>query len=344
MKGIFMEKPLVSVIVIAYNLQDLIGECLDSVWKQDYDNFEVIVVDDGSRDDTLAVIKEKCQSGRAIIVDKENGGVVSARKAGLSAANGDYVTFVDGDDWLNKDMLSNFVREIAPGSEPDIIMTRRFKQRKDGSIVTTCDEAEYLAGSNPDQYFLNIMQGRLDHMMTAKFYKREFLIRARFLEYPETSMGEDLMFNACLGCYQPKVVYGKSVNYYYRYNQGSLIRRGGAKLLNQIQSLENIEAVLRQTGYAEKYPGITQGQWLTYCEAYLISPHTSLRVKNKIIESCRSKLKGIERNPYFQDRSKGWFRRTNLKVYHYFPCWLVGPVSEMLFYLNRAVTGRNWAA
>jgi len=331
-----MSSCFISVIVIAYNIQDVIGECLDSAFAQAYDNYEVIVVNDGSTDNTLSVIEEKCGHGnRATIVNKDNGGIMSARKAGVKAAKGEYLVFVDGDDWINKDMLSNLVNEIPVGEAPDIVMTRHYVQKASGDIFVTADESECLHGYAKDGYFLNTALGKLDHHWFPKLYRREFVIRAGCMDFPDISMGDDLLANIIFGCFNPHMVYGASVNYYYRYYANSIIRYDSKKKLEQIRTLETIEETLQENGYLDKYPDILKGQWLTYCEAYLISPRISLSVKKEIISRCRDKLTGIENSSLYDNRTKGFYRKCNLWLLQNAPYSLTGTAVMILFYLNR---------
>ena len=95
--------PKISVIVAAYNVEEYIERCLNSLVDQTMDDIEIIVVNDGSKDATLEKIDQYTGDRRIKVIDKENCGLIEARKSGLSVAEGEYVQFVDGDDWLKKD-------------------------------------------------------------------------------------------------------------------------------------------------------------------------------------------------------------------------------------------------
>ncbi len=103
---------LVSVIVPVYNVEPYIRRALDSILGQTHQDLEVICINDGSTDGSLGVLQEyAAQDARVRIIDKENGGVVSARQAGLSVAQGGYTTFVDPDDWIEEDCISLLLEE-----------------------------------------------------------------------------------------------------------------------------------------------------------------------------------------------------------------------------------------
>lgn len=108
-----METPLISVIVPAYNIEKYIARCLDSIIEQTYRKLEIIVVDDGSGDSTGAIIDEyKEKDNRVIPIHKKNGGVSTARSTGLSISTGEYIGFVDGDDYIEPEMYEVLINNI----------------------------------------------------------------------------------------------------------------------------------------------------------------------------------------------------------------------------------------
>lgn len=108
--------PLVSVIIPAYNAQAFLRATLDSVLAQTYDNLEIIVVDDGSKDETAAIAEAyAARDARIRLVVKPNGGVSSARNAGIAAARGDYVAFLDADDIWHPEKIAAQIEVLCPG-------------------------------------------------------------------------------------------------------------------------------------------------------------------------------------------------------------------------------------
>lgn len=120
-----MRKVLVSIIVPVYNVEKYIRKCVESIIDQDYENIEIILVDDGSPDNSGSIIRQISSKDKRIkVVQKKNGGVSSARNAGLELATGDYVMFVDGDDWVEPDYVSYFL-DLVNRFECDIGMNKR---------------------------------------------------------------------------------------------------------------------------------------------------------------------------------------------------------------------------
>lgn len=104
------KKGYVSIVVPVYNVETRIQRCIDSVIGQTYSLWELILVDDGSKDKSLELCKRAAdKDDRIIVISKSNEGVSSARNAGLDAAKGEFVIFCDSDDWLDLDMLEKMV-------------------------------------------------------------------------------------------------------------------------------------------------------------------------------------------------------------------------------------------
>lgn len=111
--------PLVSVIVPVYNAEACLEQCLDSIIKQSYKNLEIILVDDGSSDDSLAIMRRwKLKDLRIKIIVKSNGGASSARNAGIDIAKGDYLAFIDADDYVDIDYLQELVSAASLADMP----------------------------------------------------------------------------------------------------------------------------------------------------------------------------------------------------------------------------------
>lgn len=124
---------MISIIVPIYNIAEYLPQCIESILGQSFPDIEVILVDDGSTDGSAAICEEYRQKdSRIIVVHKDNGGLVSARKAGLKAAHGQYIAYVDGDDWIEPDMYEKLYREMAE-QDVDVVMCGRYEDTGDVS-------------------------------------------------------------------------------------------------------------------------------------------------------------------------------------------------------------------
>ena len=171
---------------------NIIERCIGSIQKNEYSNLEIICVNDGSLDNSLSVLRRLATKDQRIrVIDKPNGGVSSARNAGLNAATGEYVAFIDSDDWIHKDFFSILVKE-ALKSNADITIASYQEVHDDidsGMTELTSPEMVYTALASEvmsrDGYFRRSVWGRI--------YKRTLIGSKRFPV--GIQFGEDLIFN-----------------------------------------------------------------------------------------------------------------------------------------------------
>ena len=125
---------LISVIVPIYNVAPYLHECIDSIINQTYKNLEIILVDDGSSDGSEKICDEYAKNdNRIIVIHQQNKGLVCARKAGLKIATGEYIAYVDGDDWIEIQMYEYLLNKILE-MDADFIDSGCIKQDKDKKI------------------------------------------------------------------------------------------------------------------------------------------------------------------------------------------------------------------
>ena len=129
-----MQEELLSVIVPIYNEEKFLPECLNSIVNQTYKNLEIIVVNDGSKDKTLDIIESIAKDDpRIIVINQENQGVSAARNNALKGVDGDFVMFVDSDDWLDLDTCEVLIKE-AVKENADIVMCGYVREYKEKSM------------------------------------------------------------------------------------------------------------------------------------------------------------------------------------------------------------------
>ena len=164
-------KKLVSIIVPVYNKEKFIDKLLDTILNQTYKNIEVILVDDGSKDGSL----KKCKSykdKRIKVIHKENGGVSTARNVGLEAATGDYIAFVDADDYIEKDFIKKLITNIK---DYDICECGYNRVDEEGNILEKFIPREELLTNNYQiqDYYLNY--NNTNDFLWNKMFKKEVL-------------------------------------------------------------------------------------------------------------------------------------------------------------------------
>ena len=133
--------PKVTVIIPVYNVAAYLPQCLDSVIAQTLDDIEIICVNDGSKDESLAVLNEyAAQDSRIKIIDKANAGVSAARNDGIAAAQGEYIAFLDGDDFLEPDCLEKVYATAVSGNFDTVVFKHNLI---DGNKKTVWNNSEF---------------------------------------------------------------------------------------------------------------------------------------------------------------------------------------------------------
>ena len=127
-------QPLVSIVVPIYNTEKYLSRCIESIQKQTYSNIEIILVNDGSMDKSGSICEEfSKKDGRIQVIHRSNGGIIAAKKAGLAQCHGEYVMFVDSDDWIEEELLENMVIHIIENSCL-LVCSNVFIDKSDGTV------------------------------------------------------------------------------------------------------------------------------------------------------------------------------------------------------------------
>ena len=133
-----MEKTLISVLVPAYNVEQYIYQCIDSILGQTYSNLEIIIVNDGSTDKTGNILDVYAKKDDRIkVVHKKNEGLVMARRDALDLMQGEYVGFVDSDDWIEPNMYEELY-EAMVDTDADIVTSGRIVEEYNHSLILPC--------------------------------------------------------------------------------------------------------------------------------------------------------------------------------------------------------------
>ena len=188
----------ISVIVPAYNSSSFISRCLDSVLSDRGDYFEIVVVDDGSNDNTLKIINQYAQTDHRVkAFHKENGGVSSARNVGLENSTGKYVLFLDSDDTLPNDALKEYKKVIDLNDEADLVFCRTLHSNNPKQIKNNKIKSNFLL--NDEEYKIIISQylkrEGIQYSSLSKLFKSEIIKSNKIRFNEKISFCEDVLFN-----------------------------------------------------------------------------------------------------------------------------------------------------
>lgn len=232
-----MRDVLVSVIVPIYNIENYLKQCVDSIIHQSYRNIEIVLVDDGSTDSSRYICDEYAKNDfRVKPIHKENGGLTSARKAGIEASTGEYVMFVDGDDWIDESTVECLVNEVKKNTDVELVFFPYTKEYSNKSVNReffsndkTFDNAEVVKQKIYRRLF-GLTNSELSHPESldyfatcwGKLYMRRLVLQAKFVDTKDVGSYEDGIFNIFALKTCNKAIYKNCPFYHYRGNNGSL--------------------------------------------------------------------------------------------------------------------------
>ena len=224
--------PLVSIIIPVYNVEEYMDECIESVLNQTYKNIEIIIVDDGSTDKS----GEKCNlynDDRVIVIHQDNKGLAEARNVGIEASKGEYISFVDSDDYISETMIENMIGSIL----------------KTGSLIACCDytrkQEEIYYGCVDEEMVLdsisaisNLFNDRGYRVFAwSKMFHKSIFDSVRF---PKGELYEDIkpMYVAFKSV--SKVSYVNKPLYFYRKRQGAITDTFNVRSYDRVRAINSV--------------------------------------------------------------------------------------------------------
>ncbi|MBE6738530.1 MAG: glycosyltransferase family 2 protein [Ruminococcaceae bacterium] len=238
-------EPLISVIIAIYNPGKYLRACLDSIVNQTYKNLEIILVDDGSTDDSLALCNEyAAKDNRIIVHHKENSGVSATRNQGIRLAHGDYFSFIDSDDFIELDTYE-YLMELIKNHNVDIVTHEHFITKPSNETTHTCPDSVYGKFDRKDG--MNIIVHHFPFACNKLFSKKCI----ENLWFNETiCRGEDGLFCRFAFDRADSVYFDKRPLYHYVQSEDSAVR--GNFRTSQLTAVNLIP--IYDSFFSEKYP------------------------------------------------------------------------------------------
>lgn len=243
---------LISVIVAAYNIEEYLPRCLDSILAQTYRPIQIIVVDDGATDTTPEICdKYAAEHAEIQVIHRKNGGLSAARNAGLEAAEGAYIGYVDGDDWIEPDMYERMLaaceeqgaelcicayRQVGEGAQPGEFSGKQYILSREEALKTyICDDKPY----------------HIYNSVWSKLFRRDIV---EDLKFPEGKKSEDILYTTHALLSSKVCVFLDSPYYNYVVSrEGSIMNQGMAerRFQDEIPFWREQRKRFEQAGYKE---------------------------------------------------------------------------------------------
>lgn len=247
---------LVSVIVPVYNTEKYLTECIDSITAQTYSKIEILLVDDGSTDQSGDIAHRKAgEDPRIIVVRQTNQGVSSARNKGVEMARGEYVCFIDADDWIEPDMIENLVK-AARMHQSDLVLSgwhNYFARQESPQIMFPCGTAEIPSVVQPVTRF-ELVRAFMLHdngsFPAGKLFRRAIIKQYSLMFDQHVSIGEDYLFLLRFIAAGSLFTCVRQAYYHYRYVSGSTINRYNPLRLQYYRQIDTLKRSLIDTYWA----------------------------------------------------------------------------------------------
>ena len=314
-----MEK--ISIVIPVYNVSKYLSKCIDSIINQKYKNLEIILVDDGSTDDSGNICEEYAKKDNRIkVIHKENGGLSDARNVGIDNATGEYIGFVDSDDWISEDMYFILYNNMKKEDADISCCNRFFAYINTIKPYGTVDFYEVMDSQRAIE--LMCTYGYLGVSAYTKLYKKEIFQNIR---YPKGKVNEDIYTTYKLLDKASKIVYDATPLYYYRQRRGSITNSKKVNVNAMEASKELLDFV------EKKYPEIRNAAIKNYI-FYSIGVYDNiLKSKNKEKRELKNTIRENIKKYYSfikKDKNIVKSRKMQLFLIRYFKL-----LYEMSFYL-----------
>lgn len=248
-----VKKPLISVIVPVYNVEKYINRCINSIVNQTYSNIEILLVDDGSPDCCGKICDDYAKSdNRITVIHKQNGGLASARNVGVQAAKGDYICFVDSDDWIENDTFEYCVNLIR--TEKDIVEVVQYEVAKVSSVDFIVKNKSQVIKKMRGKDILNYLM--VKSTKTDSYFSVCRCIYATDLVknemFPVGKINEDIVYKYKVFSKASYMIDTNQIKYFYFQDTGSITTDGFRKRdLDLCAAAEELNCLTQEETYGK---------------------------------------------------------------------------------------------
>ena len=296
-------QPKISVIVPVYNTAQYLAKCLDSILNQTLENIEVIIVNDGSKDDSQQIIdKYAVNDARIISISKENGGLSDARNVGIDAASGEFVAFIDSDDYIDLSMFKRMI-DLAEKHYSQIVMCDLVKVDEHGTEFRDLPQSPQL----PEKIILQenfTLFGEMSCFACNKIFKKTLFVHHRFkkgIHFEDIELIPKLVLDS--------IAVSKINEPFYKYfeRQDSITKTHTKKGLDMFFAIEQVSDYFRKSQYSKFLKELERFQILQGYYSYLayLAYVSDKSLKNKMIETL---IKFLEKEKISKKAIKNYKR------------------------------------
>ena len=312
--------PLISVIIPIYNVENYLERCLNSIVHQSYPYMEIILVDDGSTDNCGKICDEWQKKDKRIkVIHKENGGLSDARNKGIDIATGEYISFIDSDDWIDLETYEISVQKMKECQAQIVAFNVCWVY--EGKEYTPDLSAEYEVMNSEQAILTTVGNTKVRTTAWNKLYRADLIGTFRFLK---GRLNEDEFFTFRILDKADKIVYLHRECYYYFQRSNSIMGK------YTLQRLDMVDGVRERMLLAEKkYPNIYKETKLSFCEVCLY--HYQKILQNRQIDKDKQGRKKLQ-------QYRTTIQLTKKDVSH------MNIINKISFLLSNSATGLSFMA
>ena len=228
----------ISVIIPVYNVEEYLSECIGSVLNQTYKDLQIICINDGSTDNSLKILNDYAvKDSRIVLVSQENQGVSTARNKGINVAEGEYITFLDPDDWFEPELIEFALKAINNSHSDIAIFCPNYLKNNKKEINK--EQLEYLSEAKEKRY--KHYRNNLVNYSWDKLYRTDFIKKNNIKFCEQIDQTEDVLFSLECLSHNPKIEYIPKCLYNYRINRaGSAMTNYSKLVVNQIKAFKTM--------------------------------------------------------------------------------------------------------
>ena len=299
-------KEKISIIVPVYNVEEYLPRCLDSLINQTYKNIKIICVNDGSTDGSAKILEEyEKKDERIIVVSKKNGGLSSARNAGLKKCDTEYVMFCDSDDYYAVRMCNKMLETIENDNSDVVACTQNVIYLTHGEMKES-DRNYYRLNYTGKQYIHDELILKTDVSVLNKIFRMD-LIKKYDIDFPEGLNNEDFYFYNAYMSVAHSISYVNQRFYNYIRREGSIMSENfeADKLsLDHLLVAEKLFDFYKKTGFLKEHKDLFWKQWVM--SFWFSVEHSSKNHKNQIFERARKFIRENYESNKPEDKNVKW--------------------------------------
>ena len=286
---------LISVIIPVYNVEEYLRECIDSVLSQTYENYEIILVDDGSTDNSGKICDEYAEKNNKItVIHKENGGLSDARNTGLSLANGEYIYFLDSDDYIIPETFAELVSAIKKDNSDFVFFdAKSFEdENKSFNIEQRYVRKKKYETAKGEEVLTQLLNNKEYHSSVPLCFIKKELLEKEKLNFINGIFYEDTIFTYKLFMLASSVSYCSKPLYYRRYRNASIMTTKKNK--RYFDSICRVyEEVLNFSKKENKLHLAVAKKYIARCAFNVFNNYEKLNREDK--NNCKNKLSEIKK-------------------------------------------------